>query len=106
MSDTTTDEYLEKRDMTLERLHAATQRMADNEHGKIFLEWFFHITGVTAMHPVRDSDDRLRKEGKRQLGFAVAEFLALDELQIREKVIQRIQDAQRRRDERATTINQ
>jgi hypothetical protein len=89
--------YLEKRDMTLERLHASAQRIADTEEGAIFLDWFFHITGVTAMHPVRDADDRLRKEGKRQIGFAVAEFLALDELQIRERIIQRIQDAERRR---------
>jgi hypothetical protein len=78
--------------------------MADNEHGKIFLDWFFHMTGVTSLRPVRDQDDRLRNEGKRQIGFAVVEYLALDELQIREKIIQRLQDAQRRRQERETHI--
>lgn len=99
------EDFLQRRDYTLEQLHASVQHIAEDPKSKLFIEWLLHITGVTHLHPVRDQEDRLRKEGKRQLGFAVAEFMALDDMQIQERIIRRIQQSERMKADRSATYN-
>lgn len=91
LNDQHTD-FLAKRQIESKDLQDAWQHIAKTKEGQLIIDHMLFVCGVTVFQPIRDDNDRLRKEGRRQYGFGVAELLALDATHLQQRIMERLRD--------------
>jgi len=74
-----------------EQVRRAFAAIAETDSGRLCISYLLINCGVTKFQRVNNNDDRLRKEGQRQLGFSILELLALDGNQIHQVIMNRVQ---------------